>query len=120
MAGMAAIASPGEFRIKDTDPEAIAASFDRYIRRMEAFFVVSRSRGRNGGLIDFDSDTKKSLLLTVGGDEMIKLYDHVGGVQAGDNYDTTIEKIRTDGVPQSWSDTAQMQEMYTLEQKVLP
>ena len=95
MAGMAAIASPGEFRIKDTDPEAIAASFDRYIRRMEAFFVVSRSRGRDGGLIDFDSDTKKSLLLTVGGDEMIKLYDHVGGVQAGDNYDTTIEKIRT-------------------------
>ena len=79
MAGMAAIASPGEFKVKDTDPEAIAASFDRYIRRMEAFFVVSRSRGRDGALIDFDSDTKKGLLLTVGGDEMIKLYDHVGG-----------------------------------------
>ena len=95
MAGMAAIASPGEFRIKDTDPEAIAASFDRYIRRMEAFFVVSRSRGQNGALIDIDSDTKKGLLLTVGGDEIIKLYDHVGNVQAGDNYTTTIEKIKT-------------------------
>ena len=62
MAGMAAIASPGEFKVKDTDPEAIAASFDRYIRRMDAFFVVSRSRAQDGTLIDIDSDTKKGLL----------------------------------------------------------
>ena len=86
MAGIAAIASPGEFRVKDTDPEAVAAAFDRYVRRLENFFIVTRSRNQAGVAVDFDSDTKKSLLLTIGGDEMIKLYDFVGKVVAADDY----------------------------------
>ena len=101
MAGIAAIASPGEFRVKDTDPEAVAAAFDRYVRRLENFFIVTRSRNQAGVAVDFDSDTKKSLLLTIGGDEMIKLYDFVGKVAAVDDYATTIDKIKNGLVGQT-------------------
>ena len=101
MAGIAAIASPGEFRVKDTDPEAVAAAFDRYVRRLENFFIVTRTRTQAGAPVDLDSDTKKSLLLTIGGDEMIKLYDFVGKVADADNYTTTIDKIKNGLVGQT-------------------
>ena len=40
MAGMALLANPGEFKVKDIDPEATVAAFDRYIRRIEEGFLL--------------------------------------------------------------------------------
>ena len=87
--------SPGDFKVKDADPEQTLESFERYLEAMQkAFRLNRRVNPTTGTKVEFDDQDKKDIIQLEGGHDMVDLFKHVGKVQEGDSYDEAMEKIR--------------------------
>ena len=86
--------SPGQFTVKDADPEQTLESFELYLEAMQkAFRLNRRVNPTTGSKVEFDDQDKKDIIQLEGGHDMVDLFKHVGKVQEGDTYDEAMEKI---------------------------
>ena len=86
MAELAALVSPGQFKAKKKDPEKMLGDFKDYIKAVRDMMVVMGKDGATAGV-------KKAILRSVGGKDMVSLFDHVGKVTDGDTFDQAVTKI---------------------------
>lgn len=87
--------SPGVFKSKDAEPEATLERFSDYCEVMARVFRLRRRiHPTTGERINFDDAEKKDLMIVEGGDDMQKLFKHVGLVEDGDTYDQAVNKIK--------------------------
>ena len=87
--------SPGQFTVKDADPEQTLERFERYVKAMQmAFGLNRRINPTSGAKMEFDDKDKKDIIRLEGGRDMVDLFKHVGKVNDGDSYDAALEKIR--------------------------
>ena len=87
--------SPGQFKVKDADPEQTLESFELYLEAMQkAFRLNRRVNPTTGSKVEFDDQDKKDIIQLEGGHDMVDLFKHVGKVQEGDTYDEAMVKIR--------------------------
>jgi hypothetical protein len=88
--------SPGEFKARDAEPEVTLENFNKYIKKMDKVFKLTRRRHpTTGAKQDYDDEEKKDMLQVEGGDDMVDLFEHVGKVDDADSYAAAVEKIRT-------------------------
>ena len=87
--------SPGLFKSKDAEPEATLELFSGYCEVIERVFRLRRRlHPATGDKIEFDDAEKKDLIIVEGGDDMQKLFKHVGQVVEQDNYVQAVVKRR--------------------------
>ena len=87
--------SPGQFTVKDADPEQTLESFELYLEAMQkAFRLNRRVNPTTGSKVKLDDQDKKDIIQLEGGHGMVDLFKHVGKVHEGDTYDEAMEKIR--------------------------
>ena len=87
--------SPGEFKVKDADPEQTLERFELYLEAIRKAFRLNRRVNPTTGLkVEFDDQDKKDIIKLEGGLDMVDLFKHVGKVQDEDTYDEAMEKIR--------------------------
>ena len=95
MAGAGFQFSPGEFKVKDADPEQTLERFELYLDAMvKAFRLNRRVNPTTGEKVEFDNQDKKDIIQLEGGLDMVDLFKHVGKVQDNDSYDEAMQKIR--------------------------
>ena len=87
MAGLAALASPGPFKASKNEPEKLLADFNMYVKAIKNLITLTDL----GAATDAK---KKALIGSVGGVDMIWLWDYVGKVLEADTFDQAITKIR--------------------------
>ena len=76
--------SPGEFKVKDADPEQTLERFELYLEAIQkAFRLNRRVNPTTGAKVDFDDQDKKDIIQLEGGHDMVDLFKHVGKVQEG-------------------------------------
>ena len=88
MAELAALVSPGQFKAKKKDPEKMLGDFRDYIKSVKDMLVVTGKEGATAAV-------KKAMLRSVGGKDMVSLFEHVGKVVDTDTFDEAITKIET-------------------------
>ena len=86
MAELAALVSPGPFKAKKKDPERMLGEFKDYIKAVKDMLVVTGKEGATAAV-------KKAMLRSVGGKDMVSLFDHVGKVEDTDTFDQAVTKI---------------------------
>ena len=86
MAELAALVSPGPFKAKKKDPERMLGEFKDYIKAVKDMLVVTGKEGATAAV-------KKAMLRSVGGKDMVSLFDHVGKVEDADTFDQAVTKI---------------------------
>ena len=85
---LAALVNPGVFKARKKDPERMLTDFNLYMKSFSDFLVVTDN-------MEAANAKKKSLLRAVGGPDMVFLFDHIGKVADGANYNEAIAAIRT-------------------------
>ena len=105
MDSLALMMKPQEFKCKKKgNSEQLLQDFLLYNKKMERFLkgckIVPAHTGdgandpRSDAHAACDScEQEKALLLHFGGDEMERLFEHVGGVVAADNYGKAVKKV---------------------------
>ena len=93
MAELAALVSPGPFKAKKKDPERMLGEFKDYIKAVKDMLVVTGKEGATAAV-------KKAMLRSVGGKDMVSLFDHVGKVEDADTFDQAVTKIE-EGIKQT-------------------
>ena len=87
--------SPGQFTVKEADPEQTLERFELYLEAMQKVFRLNRRvNPTTGAKVEFDNQDKKDIIQLEGGLDMVDLFKHVGKVLDGDTYDVAMEKIR--------------------------
>ena len=86
MAELAALVSPGPFKAKRKDPERMLGEFKDYIKAVKDMLVVTGKESATAAV-------KKAMLRSVGGKDMVSLFDHVGKVEDTDTFDQAVTKI---------------------------
>ena len=87
--------SPGLFKSKDAEPESTLELFSDYCEAMQRVFRLrSRLHPATGDKIEFDDAEKKYLIIVEGGDDMQKLFKHVGQIVEQDTYVQVVGKIK--------------------------
>ena len=81
------LGSPGVFKARKKDPEKMLADFDLYVKAVKNLMILTD----NAEATDVK---KKALMQSVGGADMIWLWDFMGKVEEQDTYLQAIEKIR--------------------------
>ena len=84
---MAVLGSPGPFKAKKKDPERMLADFELYVKAIKNLMVLTDNA-------DATDAKKKALMQSVGGPDMIWLWDYMGKVAEGDTYQQAIDKVR--------------------------
>ena len=84
---MAAIANLGPFKAKKKDPEKIPENSNIYMEAVTNFLTVT-DNARAG------QEKKKALLKSVGGQDMVFLFKHIGKVPDDTVFDAAITMIR--------------------------
>ena len=104
MDSLALMMKPQEFKCKKKgNSEQLLQDFQLYKKKMERFLKGSKvvPRHTGNGADDPGSDNhvvcdsceqEKALLLNFGGDEMERLFEHVGGVLETDTYGKALNK----------------------------
>ena len=87
MAELAVLGSPGPFKAKKKDPEKMLADFELYVKAIKNLMVLTDNA-------DATDAKKKALMQSVGGPDMIWLWDYMGKVLEGDTYQQAIDKVR--------------------------
>ena len=87
MATLAGVVNPGKFKARKKDPERMLSDFDKYIKTMKHYLVVTDNAAAS-------KEKKKALLQAIGGADLEYLYEHVGKVVDGDEYDAANNKVR--------------------------
>ena len=104
MDSLAMLMKPQEFRCqKKGNSEQLLQDFLSYKKKMERFFKGSKAVKEHTGPQPDSThadhgacsscEQEKALILSFGGDEMEKLFDHVGGVGADDTYHKALQKV---------------------------
>ena len=91
---------PPPFKItKAGDPEQTLQDWTKYIKQFKRFLSVTKADGvHSEGHANCDGcNAAKNLLLMIGQDGLESLWDHVGKVQAEDNFEVAIKKVE-DGI----------------------
>ena len=88
MAELAVLGSPGPFKAKKKDPEKMLTDFNLYVKAMKHLFVITDNN-------EATNAKKKSLMQSVGGPDMIWMFDYMGKVTDEDTYEAAIDKVRT-------------------------
>ena len=88
MAELAVLGSPGTFKARKKDPERMLADFELYVKAVKNLMILTD----NAEATDVK---KKALIQSVGGADMIWLWDFIGKVEEQDTYLQAIQKIRT-------------------------
>ena len=86
-ADLAGLVNPGKFKAYKKDPERMLADFNLYMETFSNFLTVI---DQNAAV----AAKKKALLKTVGGPDMVFLFDYVGKVQADATYEVALEAIK--------------------------
>ena len=87
--------SPGQFTVKDADPEQTLEQFELYVEAMQmAFGLNRRINPTTGAKMEFDDKDKKDIIRLEGGRDMVDLFKHVGKVTDEDTYEAAMGKIR--------------------------
>ena len=87
MAELAALVSPGQFKARKKEPERMLADFNLYVRSIKDLITVV-------GKEDASEGVKKAMIRSIGGKDMIYLFDHVGKVAAEDTFEQALRKIQ--------------------------
>lgn len=88
MAELAVLGSPGPFKARKKDPERMLADFNLYVKSIKNLLTLTDNT-------EATDAKKKALMQSVGGPDMIWLFDYVGKVADGDTYAAAIEKVKT-------------------------
>ena len=88
MAELAVLGSPGPFKARKKDPERMLADFNLYVKSIKNLLTLTDNT-------DATDAKKKALMQSVGGPDMIWLFDYVGKVEDGDTYTAAIAKVKT-------------------------
>ena len=81
------LGSPGVFKARKKDPEKMLADFDLYVKAVKNLMILTDNA-------EATDAKKKALMQSVGGADMIWLWDFMGKVEEQDTYLQAIEKIR--------------------------
>ena len=106
---MLALLKPGPFKCKKPgDPEQLLQDYNLYMDTMGEFFNATAAAGQHTeNCAQCPACPKaKSMVKLIGGAQMVKLFDHIGKVEATDKYSEAIEKIRNGIMAQTNSATA--------------
>ena len=87
MAELAALVSPEQFKARKKEPERMLADFNLYVRSIKDLITVA-------GKEDASEGVKKAMIRSIGGKNMIYLFDHVGKVAAEDTFEQALKKIQ--------------------------
>jgi hypothetical protein len=87
MAELAVLGSPGQFKAKKKDPERMLADFNLYVKAIKNLMILTDNSNATDA-------KKKALMQSVGGQDIVWLFEYVGKVLDGDTYDAAITKIR--------------------------
>ena len=101
---LATLLKPDIFRCKKKgDNEQLLQDFQQYRAKMETFFMAAQAvaehtgdvpgREAEGHRICSSCKQEKALVVILGGDEMDKLFKHVGGVEEQDTYVQAMHKV---------------------------
>ena len=82
---MAVLGSPGPFKARKKDPERMLADFNLYVKSIKNLLTLTENTNST-------DVKKKALMQSVGGPDMIWLFEYVGKVEDGDTYAAAIEK----------------------------
>ena len=88
MAELAVLGSPGPFKARKKDPERMLADFNLYVKSIKNLLTLTDNT-------EATDAKKKALMQSVGGPDMIWLFDYVGKVAEGDTYAAAIENVKT-------------------------
>jgi hypothetical protein len=85
LAGMGAL-SPAPFKAKKKDPEKMLADFNIYVKLMKDYMMLTDNHQSADA-------KKKAMMRTVGGPDMIWLFEYIGKVLENDTYDGAVQKV---------------------------
>ena len=102
--GLANLLRPEPFKCKRKgDSEQLMQDFVQYRGKMELFFTAAQVVGEHTGAQAGRSDAahtacnsckqEKAMVVMLGGEEMNKLFEHVGGVAEDDSYIRAMDKV---------------------------
>ena len=102
--GLANLLRPEPFKCKRKgDSEQLLQDFKQYRSKMELFFTAAQAveahtgdpagRSAVGHTVCTSCRQEKAMVVMLGGEEMNKLFEHVGGVIDGDSYIGAMDKV---------------------------
>ena len=102
--GLANLLRPEPFKCKRKgDSEQLMQDFIEYRDKMEMFYTAAQVVGEHTGAQAGRSHEahaacnsckqEKAMVVMLGGEEMKKLFEHVGGVNAADSYTKAMDKV---------------------------
>ena len=107
MTEMMLLLKPGPFHSRIAgDPEPLFQDFTKYIANFEEFLIATGAAGKHvAAHANCTACTKaKATLRLIGGDEMKRLFDHVGEVTNADIFEQAIKKV-SDGIKKQTNQT---------------
>ena len=99
------LGSPGQFKARKKDPERMLADFNLYVKAIKNLMILTDNENATDA-------KKKALMQSVGGQDIVWLFDYVGKVADGDTYEAAIAKIKA-AITGQTNQAVMMYKLYT-------